>query len=67
MQDTAFGKALPTGKGLLEFGTIAEAQAALESVASDYAGHSKAALEIAHEYFDADKVIGEILQQVGLL
>jgi len=67
MQDTAFGKALPTGKGLLEFGTIAEAQAALESVASDYAGHSKAALEIAHEYFDADKVIGEILQRVGLL
>jgi hypothetical protein len=67
MQDTAFGTAIPTGKGLLEFGTIDEAQAALESVAADYAGHSMAALEIAHEFFDADKVIGGILQRVGLL
>jgi hypothetical protein len=67
MQDTAFGKVVPTGKGLLEYRTIDEAQAAVEAVASDYAGHSKAALEIAHEYFDADKVVGGILQRVGLL
>lgn len=67
MQDTAFGKFVPTGNGLLAYGTIDEARGALEAVASDYSGHSQAALEIAHEYFDADKVIGELLQRVGLL
>ena len=67
MQDTAFGNSIPTGKGLLSFANLDEAQAALEAIASDYAGQSKAAVEIAETYFDADKVVGDILSQAGLL
>jgi hypothetical protein len=67
MQDTGFGKFIPPGMGLLAYGTIDEAQAALDAIASDYPAHSKAAVEIAREYFDADKVVGGILQRVGLL
>ena len=67
VQDTAFGKSIPTGAGLFAYGTIDEAQASLEAVASDYSAQSKAALEIACEYFDADKVVGAILSRVGLL
>ena len=67
MQDTDFGKFIPTGKGLFSFGNIDEAQNALAEIASDYSRQSKAAVEIAQTYFDANKVVGEILSRVGLL
>jgi hypothetical protein len=67
LQDTAFGKFVPIGKGLFSFGNMDEAQTALEEIASDYSTQSKAAVEIAQTYFDADKVVGEILSRVGLL
>lgn len=66
MQDTAFGKFVPTGKGLWSYGSLDEAQAALEAIASDYATQSMAAFEIAEAYYDADKVVGKILSRVGL-
>jgi hypothetical protein len=66
-QDTAFGKRIPTGEGLFSYSDRDGALAAIEAIASDYARHSKAAAEIAREYFDADKVVADLLSQAGLL
>lgn len=64
-QDTGFSKFVPTGKGLFRFQTADEILAALDKVATDYAGNSRAAQEIASEYFSAEKVIGSLMDRVG--
>jgi len=66
VQDTGFSEIIPTGKGLLSFTTQEEAIAALEEVEGNYAVHQEAAREIAHDYFDSDVVLGDMLKQVGL-
>lgn len=65
-QETGFSNTLPTGEGLFGFSTLDEIVAAVEALNSDYARHSRAALEIAREYFDARKVLRSILTEVGL-
>jgi hypothetical protein len=65
-QDTAFGNVLPTGSGLLMFSSLDEAAAAVESVCSDYALHSRRSREIAEAYFEAGRVVSSILQRAGL-
>ncbi len=65
-QDTGFGSILPTGAGLFGFGTIDEAVAAVETIESDYAKARRAAFEIARAYFDAEVVIGQLLENVGV-
>jgi GT2 family glycosyltransferase len=65
-QDTGFGSVLPTGKGLLAFSTPEEAAVALDEIESDYAGHRRAAAEIAEEYFAAAGVLGRLLDEVGV-
>jgi GT2 family glycosyltransferase len=65
-QDTGFGNVLPTGEGLFAFSTMDESLAALEAIESDYERHSSAALEIAREYFAAEKVLGRLLDELGL-
>jgi hypothetical protein len=40
--------------------------AAVDAVESDYAGHSRAAREIAAEYFAADRVVGSLMDRAGL-
>ncbi len=64
-QDTGFGRVLPTGRGLFAFTTLDEACAALEGIRTDYTGHARAAEEIAAEYFDARRVLGRLLDEVG--
>jgi hypothetical protein len=65
-QDTGFGRVLPTGEGLFAFNTTEEAVAAIEAINSDYEKHSRAALAIAEEYFEAGKVLGKLLKDLGL-
>jgi hypothetical protein len=67
MQDTGFGKFTPTGEGLFAYETEDQALAAIEAIRSDYAGHSRAAQAIASEYYDAKRLVGDLLRQVGLL
>lgn len=57
---------LPVGEGLLTFHDTDSAVAAIESVERDYEKHRKAARAIAEEYFDAQKVVGNILKESGL-
>ena len=57
---------LPTGEGLFAFSTIDEILAAVEAVNSDYERHSRAAVEIAREYFDAEVVLTRLLSDIGV-
>lgn len=65
-EDTGFGKFLPTGEGLFAFSTTEEAAAAIETIEADPARHQRAALEIAREYFEAEKVVGSLMSRAGL-
>jgi len=65
-QDTGFGNVLPTGKGLFAFRDLDGALAAVDAIESDYEGHCRAARELAVEYFDAERVVGSLLQRAGL-
>ena len=65
-QDTGFGTVLPTGEGLFAFNTSDEAAAAFEAVESDYDRHSRAAREIAEEYFRAETVLARLLDDLAL-
>jgi hypothetical protein len=65
-QDTAFGKFVPTGEGLFSFNTMDEIVAAVDAIHSDYEKQSRLARQIADEYFRAEKVLGNVLDVVGL-
>jgi hypothetical protein len=64
VQDTGLTEQLPTGEGLLVFGTAAEALRGVETIAGDYDRHARAARAIAEDCFDSDRVLGELLEQV---
>jgi hypothetical protein len=65
-QDTGFGNILPTGEGLFAFTTAEQALAAIDAINSDYRRNCDAARAIAEEFFDARKVAGRLLVDVGL-
>ena len=65
-QDTGFGRVLPTGVGLHAWRTLDDAAAAVDAVLADPVGQSRAAREIAEECFDSDKVLGRVLDALGL-
>lgn len=62
VQDTGFRHVLPVGEGLLAFRTLEEAVAAIHDVERDYTRHAHAARDIAHTYFDSDRVLGQLLE-----
>jgi hypothetical protein len=66
VQDTGFSKVLPTGNGLFAFSTSGEAEEAISAVDANYALHQRAAREIAAEFLDSRRVLGNILQRIGL-
>ncbi len=63
VQDTGFGRYIETGQGILSFSTPEEAVAALDEVANNYEMHSKAALQVAQQYFRAEDVLTRLLQE----
>jgi GT2 family glycosyltransferase len=65
-QDTGFGNVLPVGEGLFAFSTLDDIVAAVEAIEANYERHSRAAGEIAREYFDSGRVLGRLLEQVGM-
>ena len=66
VQDTGFSRHLPCGRGLFAVRTVEEAADAIETIASDYLTHARAAREIAAEYLDARKVLAKFLAEIGL-
>jgi len=65
-QDTGFGESLPTGRGLFAFRTMDDILAAIDAIESDYSAHSRAAREIAAEYFACEKVVAHLMERAGL-
>jgi hypothetical protein len=63
---TGFGKFYPVGRGLFEYSTHEEALAGIDTIAADYRGHSRAARELAREYFSPDRVLRALLSDAGL-
>jgi hypothetical protein len=64
-QETGFSRFLPTGEGLFSFETEDDALAGIESVVRDYPRQSRGARALAEEYFDASKVLPQLLDRVG--
>jgi hypothetical protein len=62
VQDTGFGRAIPSSIGVLKFSTLDEAAVAIEAIASDPQRHGRAGREIAYEYFDAHKVLPRLIE-----
>jgi hypothetical protein len=65
VQDTGFDVALPTGEGLLAFGTAEEAVAAIGEITADYPRHSRAAKELAEACFGAEMILARLLEAAG--
>jgi hypothetical protein len=64
-QETGFTRHLPTGEGLIAFSSLEEAVAAVEAVRDDPRRHARAAREIAEEHFDAGRVLGRLVEELG--
>lgn len=64
-QDTGFSTWLEMGRGVLAFNTIDEAMAGVQEINRDYQRHCRWAREIAHDYFDSDRVLSQLLDNVG--
>src|SRR5438093_682060 len=57
VQHTGPSSYLPHGEGMFRFTSLREAVEALESIASDYTRHCRAARDIAETHFDAQRVL----------
>jgi hypothetical protein len=66
VQDTGFSEIIPVGEGLFAFTGVEEAADAIQRVESDYRKHSSAARQVAAEYFGSERVLGDLLTEVGL-
>lgn len=64
VQDTGFGTWLETGLGVVSFSTLAEAADALREVDAHLDTHARAAREVAETYFDADRVLSALLDDL---
>jgi hypothetical protein len=62
VQETGWSRHLPSNGGVIPFTTLEEAVEGLAEVERNYSKHSKAAREIALEFFDAKKVCQDLLR-----
>jgi hypothetical protein len=66
VQDTGWSRFVPSGMGLLAYDDLCGAAHALRSVDADLPRHSRAAAEIAREYFASDRVLSALLTRAGV-
>jgi hypothetical protein len=66
VQSTGFEWRLPTGEGLLTFRGLDEAVSGIHEINEHYETHSRAARRLAEEHLDSAKVLGSLLERVGL-
>ncbi len=65
-QETGFSAYVPTGHGLFSFSSLNDILMAFEAITADYTKHARAAHDIAHEYFAAEKLLRKILSDIGI-
>jgi hypothetical protein len=63
VQHTGPSRFLPDSEGLFRFRNVQEAARALSAVESDYERHCRLARELAEEHFDAENVVGRVLER----
>ncbi len=64
IQHTGLSQFLPDAAGLFRFHDLESAVRCLDRVAADYEQQCKLARALAEEYFDAQKVVGRVLERV---
>ena len=65
-QDTGFGDTVPTGLGLHAFDTADAAADALRAIEAAPSANARAARSIAEEFFDAERLLGSMLEEIEL-
>jgi hypothetical protein len=65
-QETGFTRFYGGNGGLFAFRTLDDIAAAVAEINSDYAKHSRLALEVAREFFEAEKVLALLLDRAGI-
>lgn len=65
-QETGFTKHYGGNHGLFGFTDLDEIPEAVRAINADYAAHSAAAYEIAHEHFEAEKILADLLDRAGI-
>jgi hypothetical protein len=65
-QETGLTREYGRQKGLFAFQTLEEIGEAVREINTDYAAHCRAAFEVAKEYFEAEKVLRELLERAGV-
>lgn len=65
-QETGFTNIFPSGRGLFGFSTMDEILCAVEAINADYVGQSRAAWDIAREFFSYDRVLTRLLDDIGM-
>ncbi|MDX1393413.1 MAG: hypothetical protein R3195_03440 [Gemmatimonadota bacterium] len=62
-QDTGWTESLPSGDGLIGFGTVGEAASAIDAVRSNPRRHARAAREVAEARFDSRRVLARLVER----
>lgn len=65
-QETGFTRHYGGTGGLFAFSDLGEIKEAAAAIRADYAAHSRAAYEIAHQHFEAKKVLTSLIDRAGL-
>jgi hypothetical protein len=65
VQDTGWSSHVPSGSGVIAFSDLEGAIAGLDEVTARYDEHVRAAREIAHQYFEASRVLGRLIEESG--
>ncbi len=63
-QGSGYDQWLPTGQGLYSISTMQEAAGALRKIAEGYAANSRAARQIAEDFFDARTVLARLIDAI---
>jgi hypothetical protein len=66
IQDTGYSGAIPCGEGIVAFRGLEDAAAGIERIEADYARHQAAARSLAREHFASDRVLGDMLERIGV-
>ena len=66
VQDTGFSRTYPVGEGLIAFRTVEEAVRGVDAIQRDPRRHQQASRALAAEFFDSNRVIGRLLDEVGI-
>ncbi|MEY2490015.1 MAG: hypothetical protein QOC70_1957, partial [Verrucomicrobiota bacterium] len=66
IQETGFTKIFGQHDGLFAFNSLGEIADAVKRINADYSRHSRAAREIAREFFEAEKVLRSLLERADV-